>query len=116
VAKPWRNATEWSGAQALSLKPPAASERILINERDKIGRRTSVGFSTADAPPARDVVALQIRADLELDQSPQRTAVPDPEAALSGRAQDRPSRVEKSHPRWWKDPMGVRIATGALPE
>ena len=29
-AKPWRNATECSGAQALSLKPPAASARILI--------------------------------------------------------------------------------------
>ena len=30
AAKPWRNATEWSGAQALSSKPPAASARILI--------------------------------------------------------------------------------------
>src|SRR5215472_8297771 len=28
--KTWRNATEWSGAQALSPKPPAASARILI--------------------------------------------------------------------------------------
>ena len=30
AAKPWRNATEWSGAQALSSKPPAASARIFI--------------------------------------------------------------------------------------
>src|SRR6516225_3379336 len=30
AAKPWRNATEWSGAQPPPSKPPAASARILI--------------------------------------------------------------------------------------
>ena len=35
----WRNTTEWSGAQALSSKPPAASARILIRFSGSIALR-----------------------------------------------------------------------------
>ena len=52
AAKPWRNATGWSGAQALSSKPPAASARILIIRfSGSIGSRPAaakdLGFASA---------------------------------------------------------------------
>ncbi len=62
--------------------------------RQDPGDAPGVGLSAADAPPAPDLVALPIRADLDLRQLAQRTTVPDPEAALAGRARDRRSRVD----------------------
>jgi len=62
---------------------PAVGHEGAENPRSRL--RQGSPFS-ADAPAASDLVALQIKADLELRQLAHRTAAPDPEAALAGRA------------------------------
>jgi hypothetical protein len=68
AAKPWRNPTEWSGAQALSSKPPAASARILIIRfSGSIAfRRPAVAdvFIVGLVPADRVVSELEMRHDL----------------------------------------------------
>ena len=98
AAKPWRNATEWSGALSLSSKPPAAPARILIiGFSDSIAsggpgmRRIGIGFGS-----------LVSNTDVSLagtEQSKHRTDRTGPETVGSGR----PIYLTKAG---WASPVG----------
>src|SRR5215813_2467443 len=85
AAKPWRNATEWSGALSLSSKPPAAPARILfIRFSDSIAsgrpgmRRIGIGSGSLVSNTAGSLAGIelsQLGADAGLGPSA-RLAIP----------------------------------------
>ena len=95
---------------ALEYRRHAGSGRFDDVSEPDTRNKTGIGFSASDAPTARQVVALEISADLDLRQFARRAAVPEALKRPLRVGQHRPIRVRGRDVRRRTPPAQIRTS------